>query len=345
MAKNIWFLAVILLLSFLVTTNWQKISSTATGGFSLKEDYEQPILIGYSNWAGWWPWAIAESEGLFAKHNANVELKWYDNYSKSMEDLADAYIDGNCQTLNDTITFAEDAVKGEVVILVNDNSAGNDKIIAAKGINKIKDLKNKQVVLEAGVVDDFLLTLALEKEGMSRSDVKIIDIETGAAAEAFAAGQADAVGAFPPFWLIALKREGSKEITSSKNFPGAIPDLLVVSEKLIDTKPEQVQALIDTWFDILDFMAANPTRSDEIMAKRANVSYEELQLFKAGTKMFNLEENFEAFAQGNNMRHMPYAARKMTSFLQNSLKSIKKEPNFKTIFNQSFIKAYAINQQ
>ncbi|WP_019506382.1 ABC transporter substrate-binding protein [Pleurocapsa sp. PCC 7319] len=345
MAKKIWFLAVVLLLSFLVTTNWQQISSTATSSLNVKEDYEQPIVLGYSNWAGWWPWAIAESEGLFAKHNANVELKWYDNYSKSMQDLADGYIDANCQTLNDTITFAEDAVKGEVVVLVNDNSAGNDKIIAAKGINEVKDLKNKQVVLEAGVVDDFLLTLALEKEGMSRSDVKIIDIETGAAAEAFAVGQADAVGAFPPFWLIALKREGAKEITSSKAFPGAIPDLLVVTEQLIDSNPEQVQALIDTWFDVLDFMAVNPTRADEIMAKRANVSYEELQLFKAGTKMFNLEENFEAFADGNNMRHMPYAARKMTNFLQHSLKSIDKKPNLDAIFNQSFIKAYAINKQ
>lgn len=34
---------------------------------------EQPIVSGYSNWAGWWPWAIAESEGLFAKHGVTRE--------------------------------------------------------------------------------------------------------------------------------------------------------------------------------------------------------------------------------------------------------------------------------
>ena len=342
MAKKIWFLAIILLLSFLVTTKWHRIPSIPSSSFNVRQNIERPIRIGYSNWAGWWPWAIAESEGLFVKHNVNVELKWYDNYSQSLKDLAAGYIDGNCQTLNDTITFATNAVKGEVVVLVNDNSAGNDKIIAAAGINNIKELKNKQVAIEAGVVDDFLLTLALEVEGMSRNDVQIIDIETGAAAEAFAAGQVDAVGAFPPFWLTALQRKGAKEITSSKDFPGAIPDLLVVTEKLVNSHPEQVQALIDTWFDILDFMATNPARADEIMANRAGINYDELQLFKAGTKMFNLEDNLEAFADGNNMKHMPYAARKMTNFLQNSLKSIEQPPNLKKIFNQRFIQAYAI---
>ena len=340
MAKKIWLVAILLLLSFVITTNWHRIPTAASN--NLSRDLERPLIIGYSNWAGWWPWAIAESEGLFNKHGANVELKWYDDYTLSMEDLAAGSIDGNCQTLNDTIGFAVDAVKGEVVVLVNDNSAGNDKIIAASEINKIRDLKGKRVAIEAGVVDDFLLTLALEREGMSRNDVKIVDLETGAAVEAFATEQADAVGAFPPFWLTALSRQGAKEIISSKAFPGAIPDLLVVTEELVDRYPKQVQALIDTWFDILDFMSSNPTKADRIMADRAGVSYEEFQLFKAGTKIFTIEENLEAFSEANNMKSMAYASRKITAFLQNNLKSIDKQPNLTKLFDRSFVKAYAI---
>jgi NitT/TauT family transport system substrate-binding protein len=195
---------------------------------------------------------------------------------------------------------------GEVVVLVNDNSAGNDKIIAAKEIQSVPELEGKDVAVEAGVVDDFLLSLALEEEGMSRDDVNIVDLETGAAAAAFAAGQVDAVGAFPPYWLTALKREGSHELTSSAEFPGAIPDLLVTSQTLIDERPDQVQALVNTWFDVLEFMENNPDRADEIMAQRADVTTEELQLFKEGTKIFTLEENLEAFSDGNSMTHMPY---------------------------------------
>lgn len=300
----------------------------------------EPIVIGYSNWAGWWPWAIAEKEGLFAKNGANVQLKWFDGYLASMEAFAAGQLDGNCQTLNDTISFAGSAVNGEVAVLVNDNSAGNDKIIVTKDINKIEDLKGKKVAVEEGVVDDFLLTLALESKGMKRSDVEIVNLETGAAAAAFASGKTDAVGAFPPFWLTALKREGSKELISSKEFPGAIPDLLAVSQKLIDEQPDQVQALVNTWFDILDFMEKNPDKADQIMAARADVTVEELQQLKEGTKIFTIEENLEAFSEGDSMKHMPFAAPKMSKFMLD-VGFIESEPDLSKIFDDSFVKAYA----
>lgn len=299
-----------------------------------------PIVIGYSNWAGWWPWAIAEQEGLFAANNVNVEMRWFDGYVESMEAFAGGQLDGNCQTLNDTISFAADAADGEVAVLVNDNSAGNDKIIVTEDINSVEDLKGKKVAIEEGVVDDFLLSLALDEAGMSRDDVEIVPLETGAAAAAFAAGQADAVGAFPPFWLTALERPGSKELITSNDFPGAIPDLLVMSQKIIDERPEDVQAIVKTWFDTLAFMEENPEKSDEIMAARADVTVEELQLLKEGTRLFTLEENLEAFSEGEGMKHMPYAAVSMAEFMV-EVGFIPEAPELEPILDDQFVKALA----
>ena len=121
-----------------------------------------PIVLGYSNWAGWWPWAIAVEEKLFEKNGVNVEMKWFDGYVQSMETFAAGKIDGNSQTLNDTISFLPGENGGEVVVLVNDNSAGNDQIIADASITSIADLKGKTVAVEEGVVDDYLLSLALK---------------------------------------------------------------------------------------------------------------------------------------------------------------------------------------
>ncbi|WP_017325697.1 ABC transporter substrate-binding protein [Synechococcus sp. PCC 7336] len=300
----------------------------------------EPLTIGYSNWAGWWPWAIAEQEGLFEANGAHVELRWFDGYLASMEAFAAGQLDGNTQTLNDTISFVADSVNGQVVVLVNDNSAGNDKIIVAEGIDTIEDLLGKRVAVEEGVVDDFLLTLGLEEAGYSRDDVEIMPLETGAAAAAFAAGRVDAVGAFPPFWLTALEREGSRELFSSADFPGAIPDLLVVSQTVIDEQPEQVQALVNTWFDILEFMQENPERADEIMAARAGVSPEELQLFKEGTRFFTLEDNLEAFSEGDSFASMPYAAVEMAAFMV-GMGFIPEAPDLSTLFDRRFVDAYA----
>ena len=303
----------------------------------------EPIVIGYSNWPGWWPWAIAEEEGLFAANNVNVEMKWFDGYIESMEALAVGQIDGNCQTLNDTISFANDATNGEVAVLVNDNSAGNDKIIVTEDINSVEDLKGKKVAVEEGVVDDFLLSLALQEAGMSREDVEIVPLETGAAAAAFAAGQVDAVGAFPPFWSVALQREGSKELISSADFPGAIPDLLVMSQTIIDERPDDVQAIVNTWFDTLAFMEENPERANEIMAKRAGITAEEIEQLKDGTRLFTIEDNLEAFSDGTDIKNMPAAAKEMAEFMV-GVGFIPQAPDLEPILDDQFVRAYAESQ-
>ena len=303
----------------------------------------EPIVIGYSTWPGWWPWAIAVEEELFAANNVNVEMKWFDGYIESMEALAAGQIDGNCQTLNDTISFAGEAVNGEVAVLVNDNSAGNDKIIVTEDINSVEDLAGKQVAVEEGVVDDFLLSLALEDAGMSRDDVEIVPLETGAAAAAFAAGQVDAVGAFPPFWSTALQREGSKELVTSADFPGAIPDLLVMSQTIIDERPDDVQAIVNTWFDILAFMEENPDRANEIMAERAGITVEELEALSDGTRMFTLEDNLKAFSDGEGIEYMSSAAVEMADFMVN-VGFIPEVPDLEPILDDQFVQAYAAAQ-
>lgn len=342
MYRKIWLLTIGLLISLAFTVIFDRQTPIIPEYISTNKNVtEHPMVIGYSSWPGWWPWAIAESEGLFAQHGLNnVELRWYDNYTQSINDLKTGNIDANCQTLNDTISTVDDAAKGEVVVLINDNSVGNDKIIAAQGINTVKDLRGKQVAVEAGVVDDFLLTLALEQENLSRSDLEVVNLETGAAVEAFATGQVDAVGAFPPFWLTALQRSGSKELVSSAAFPGAIPDLLVVTDELVEKYPDQVQSLVETWFDILEFMADKPKQAEEIMANRAGITHQEMQLLKRGTKIFTLEDNLAAFIKANNLKSIYYAAKMIAENLQSDLKLIHKMPKLSKILNPSFLKSF-----
>ncbi len=299
-----------------------------------------PIVLGYSNWAGWWPWAIAVEEKLFEKNGVNVEMKWFDGYVQSMETFAAGKIDGNSQTLNDTISFLPGENGGEVVVLVNDNSAGNDQIIADASITSVAELKGKTVAVEEGVVDDYLLSLALKDVGLSREDVVIKGMPTDQAATAFAAGQVDAVGAFPPYTGTAMQREGARVIASSKEYPGAIPDLLTVSGDLIKERPDDVQKIVKTWWDVRDFMEKNPEKSEAIMAKRAGIPTEEYEQYKDGTRFFSIDENLEAFSEGEGMQYMPYASESMAEFMV-SVGFIPEKPDMSNLFDSSFIKKVA----
>lgn len=65
-------------------------------------------------------------------------------------------------------------------------------------------------------------------------------------------------------------------------------------------------------------MRANQAKAYEIMAKRAGVSVAEYQAYNAGTKIFTLEENVQAFNPGNNMTSLRYAAEEISKFLVES---------------------------
>ena len=327
-------------LSLIVScTNPASQISTNTGGSSASTNGGMAVRLGYSAWPGWFPWQVAQQQKIFEAKKLAVDLKWFDGYLESINTLTAGQIDANSQTLNDTIS-AMSGGADQVVVLVNDNSTGNDKVIVREGINTIADLKGKKVAAEEGAVDHFLLLLGMEKAGLKPEDIQFVPLETGQAAAAFVSGKVDAVAVFAPFTTQALKRPGSKELFSSKEFPGAIPDHLVFTRKFVNEHPDRVQAMVDSWFATLDYMKANPDRATEIMARRAGVSVDEYKQYAQGTRIFSIEDNLKAFQPGKNMSSLMFAAEEMTKFLE-QVGLAKQKPDISKLFDDRFVKAYA----
>lgn len=173
-------------------------------------------------------------------------------------------------------------------------------------------------------------------------DIIFVPLETSKAADAFVAGQVDAVAVFAPFTTKALKRPGSRELFSSKDFPGSISDHLVFTRKFVTAHPDKVQAIVDSWFMTLDFiqMGRNRDDADLIMSKRAGVSMAEYKDYLDGTKIFSIEDNLEAFKSGNDNTYLPQAAAETSKFLfENGL--VKTQVDISKLFDDRFVKAYA----
>jgi NitT/TauT family transport system substrate-binding protein len=304
--------------------------SGAAGGGSAEK-----IAFGFSAWPGWFPWQVAQEQGLFAKNGVQVELKYFDSYTDSLTALANGSLDVNSQTLNDTISSVAGGAK-EIIVLTNDNSTGNDQIIARAGINTVADLEGKTVAAEQGTVDHYLLLLALQRAGLSERDVSFKPLLTDAAAAAFKAGRVDAVGVFAPFTSTALERPGSKAIATSRDFPGAIPDHLVATADLVKDNPKAVQALVKTWFDTIDWIEANPDRALAIMAKRAGVSVAAYKEYDKGTTIFSREDNLKAFTPGSTDANLDFQAKKISDFLVGT-KLVDAEPELDGLFDSSFV--------
>ena len=297
----------------------------------------QKLTLGFSAWPGWFPWQVAQEQGLFAKNNVDVELRYFESYTDSLNALATGAIDANSQTLNDTLASVSGGAK-QTIVLVNDNSTGNDKIIARDGIASVADLKGKKVAVEQGTVDHYLLLLALAEAELTKDDIELVPLTTDAAAAAFVAGQVDAVGAFAPFTTTALQRPGSRALATSAEFPGAIPDHLVVTAALIKDRPADVQGLVNTWFDTIDWIKNNKDAANEIMAKRGGVSVEDYSTYDAGTTIFTRLQNLDAFTPGTTPAHLNYQAGQAADFLLNT-GLVDARPPLDGLLDDRFVKA------
>jgi NitT/TauT family transport system substrate-binding protein len=108
----------------------------------------------------------------------------------------------------------------------------------------------------------------------------------------------------------------------------------------VTANPDQVQALVDSWFETQAYIKANPAKSMEIMAKRGGVSVAEYKEYAEGTKIFTIEDNLKAFQPGKDMSSLTFAAQEMLTFL-NEAGLITTKPDLSKLFDDRFVKAYA----
>ena len=308
------------------------------GAAGVPEASGEKLVLGYSAWPGWFPLAVAEEAGIFEEHGLDVELKFFADYLGSLDAMAGGQLDGNTQTLNDTM-FAVSAGSPQTIVVTNDNSTGNDAIICDESVKTIEDLEGKTIGAEQGVVDHFLLLQGLDSIGLTEDDIEFRGVLTDAAAASFAEGEFDCVGVFAPFTLTALERPGSHVVFDSADFPGTISDHIVVTPELVEERPGDVQALVDAWYDTLDYIEANPEESLAIMAEMAGLSPEDYESFAAGTTIFSAEQALAAFEEGDDTTSLIFTANLINPFLVESGLT-EEEASLDGLFDPSFTQTY-----
>lgn len=134
-----------------------------------------------------------ESLELFTKNNANVELVEFAQYSDVIQALDSGSVDASIMGITEAVTPIANGLDLDIV-LMTDYSAGMDGIVAAPGINSVKDLKGKTIATNIGTMNHMLLLTALEQAGLSESDVNITNMSEGDATAALVGGSIDEIG-------------------------------------------------------------------------------------------------------------------------------------------------------
>jgi NitT/TauT family transport system substrate-binding protein len=124
----------------------------------------------------------------------------------------------------------------------------------------------------------------LRENGLSVKDVKVVNLEPQAAANAIIAGTAgvDVAMTYEPFLsAVRAKPEAGKIIATTLDYP-MIMDTVGCTPKFLADNPKAAKAMADAYFDALEMIKSEPKKSFEIMGadvKQTGEQFEKSQSF------------------------------------------------------------------
>ncbi|KNZ32030.1 MAG: ABC transporter permease [Methylibium sp. NZG] len=236
------------------------------------------VAIGISGWTGFAPLTLAKEAGIFKKHGLDVTIKKIPQKDRHLV-LASGDIQCAATTVETWIVWNANGVATTQIFQL-DKSYGADGMVVKPGITKITDLKGKTVAASApGTAPYFTLAWMLKKNGMSLKDVKIVNLEPQAAANAMIAGNndIDAAMTYEPFLsAVRAKPEAGKILATTLDYP-MVMDTFGCTPKFLAENPKAAKALADGYFDALDMIKADPKKSFEIMGADVKATGEQFE--------------------------------------------------------------------
>ncbi len=303
--------------------------------------FAEPLKIAYSDWPGWVAWEIGVQKKWFEEEDVDVQFMWFD-YVPSMDAYVGGQVDAVCMTNGDALVTGATG-KPSVGIIINDYSNGNDMVVAAPGFDSLNDLKGKKIGVEIGFVDHLLLLKGLESEGMTETDVELVNTPTNETPQVLKAGAVSAIAAWQPNSGQALKAvAGSKPIYTSADAPGLIYDVLFVSPESLEQNREAWAKVVKVWYRIVDFLKdeANFDEALRILSGRVSVKPEEYESFYRGTHILSLEEALERWKKADGLDSI-YGSSKIVDDFNVKNDVYKENQDVNKYLDPSLTEAYA----
>jgi NitT/TauT family transport system substrate-binding protein len=291
------------------------------------------VAVGLSGWTGFAPLTLAKEAGIFARNGLDVSLRKIPQKDRHLA-IASGDIQCAATTVETWIVWNAGGVATQQLFQL-DKSYGADGMVVRPEIQKIADLKGKTVAASApGTAPYFTLAWMLKKNGLSTKDVKIVNLEPQAAANAFLAGQGglDAAMTYEPYLSsVREKPDAGKIIATTLDYP-MIMDTFGCTPKFIKENPQAVAALVKSYFEALEMIKAEPARANEIMGADVKQSGEQFAKSASYIRWQDREANRKFFS-GELQQFSKEAAELLLE-----LGIIKQVPDLTTIVDSTYVK-------
>lgn len=270
-----------------------------------------PLVIAVNPWPGFMPAVLAKEKGFFEAEGVNVEYSLNENSRQQRLEFEAGAYDGITLSLGSLIAVGAKAPDTRIVMLTDISTTG-DAVVARPEIQSIANLKGKRIVVGAAGYGEVVVSVMLQKAGVSASEVIWVPMQTeNEALQMLADGRVDAFQTWEPFVSRAVAK-GARVIFTGADVPGLIPDAVAFHEHVLQSRPEDVRAFLRGWFRAVDFWLAHPQEAEQVISQAVNLTPAELSL--EGLELLTLERNRQFFRKGNDFSSVYYSAQVYVDF-------------------------------
>ena len=295
----------------------------------------KPIRMAFSTWNGYIGIVIGVKEGLFEKAGVKVDYTVVEDPVQRFNALKSGSLDAIATTPD---TFSRTYANGieTVQVLGLDASVGGDGIVAENSIRTVADLRGQQVGVSAGSTSQWFLAYVLDQNGLSLDDVKQVDMTSGDAGSAFAAGRIPAAVTWEPWLSKAQKNPDGHVLVSTKKYPTIITDQVAFDPDFLKENPDSVRAFVKGYQAAVEFLRTNEDQALEHVTDYLGQSPDEIRAIMKTVPIWGIEESRKYYGTKDDPGPIYDIFKKSADFWKD-LGEIETMPDPKTAIDPSFI--------
>lgn len=244
------------------------------------------ITLGAVPWIGYGPIYVAVAKGFFAQHGLKVRVVNFNDNAAMPGAVYGGQVTAATLTYDQVIAANAKGWNLKVVMPI-DYSAGADAIVAADDITSVAQLKGLKVAYAPLSPSDFLLGYALSQAGLTKSDITSINVPSDGVAGVMVGGSTKVGVTYDPSVSSIVQVDGGKRfhvLFSSKQAPGLITDVLVMSPKFLKSDPAAVTDFIKAFVEGEAYMKSDPADANAIIGQALGVSGADVKAQLAGVE-------------------------------------------------------------
>lgn len=263
---------------------------------------------------------VAENKNYFQEEGLDVEIKEYQSGKLALL----AMLKGEDVTVSSVATtpimFNTFDRQDFQIIAIHTNSYNNIQLVARKdkGISSASDLKGKKIGTPKGSSPHFFLSTFLIYNGISLSEIEIVDIAPTNLLDALANNRVDAISIFEPYPCLAMQLLSNKTILLPNQKIYQEMMTFVAMKDFIKNHPQTLQKFLRAINKANKFIKENKEEAQLMVAQK-------LKLDEAIVRVLFPEYTYELFLSQGLLINLEDQAKWA---IKNNLTDVKEIPNY-----------------